>query len=287
MAGSIRTGGLFLFMILLFMGIGMLVGSYFGSDPFLAAGIFFAISLFINIFMYFKSGDLVLKAYKVRLVDESQEPRLYHVVEQLATQAGLPMPKVGIIPDGSPNAFATGRNPEHAVVCATQGLMSILDDRELAGVMAHELAHVKNRDILIQTLAAAVAGAIMMLVRVAYWGSLFSGGGGRDRGEGLVTLIVLIFVAPIAAMIVQMAISRAREYKADATGAAIVHDPEGLARALEKLTFASARRPLGRDSKNTAHMFIVNPLRGGGVSRLFSTHPPMEQRIARLRDMRF
>jgi len=207
-------------------------------------------------------------------------------VEELAREAGIPKPKVYIIPDDSPNAFATGRNPEHAAVAATQGIMRLLTPTELKGVLAHEIGHVRNRDILISTIAATMAGAIMILADMARWGAMF-GFGGRDdeEGPGIVGLLVMSILAPIAAMLIQLAISRSREYLADETGAHLAHNPESLARALEKLQIGVQRVPMDA-SPSTAHMFIVNPLSGSTLMNLFSTHPPLEERIARLRAMR-
>jgi len=239
----------------------------------------------MNFFSYWFSDKIVLSMYGARQIEEQDDPRFYGVVRRLAINAGLPMPKVYLIDSETPNAFATGRNPEHAAVAATSGILRILSEDELAGVMAHELAHVKNRDILISTLAATFAGAITWLAHMAQWAAVF--GGGRsddDEGGGLFGTILLAVLAPIAAMLIQMAISRSREFGADAGGAGICHNPLSLANALQKLEMANQRIPMDA-TPATAHMFIVNPLTGGGLMSLFSTHPPMAERIARLQEM--
>jgi heat shock protein HtpX len=223
--------------------------------------------------------------YRATEVSPQQAPELYEMVETLARQANLPMPKVYIIPQDTPNAFATGRNPEHAVVAVTQGLLSLMDRQEVMGVLAHELAHVKNRDILIGTIAATMAGAIMMLASMARFSAMFGGMQRDDEdggGLGMIGIIVMSIIAPMAATIIQMAVSRSREYLADATGAKFAGSPEGLAKALEKLGGYSRQMPMNA-SPQTAHMFIVNPLSGAKLQTLFSTHPPLEERVRRLR----
>ncbi|RQW85982.1 MAG: protease HtpX, partial [Geobacter sp.] len=224
--------------------------------------------------------------YRAQEVTEAESPEFYRLVRQLTVQAGLPMPKVYIIPSDTPNAFATGRNPEHAAVAATSGILRILSREELMGVMAHELAHVKHRDILISTIAATVAGAITYLAHMAQWAAIF--GGGRDRdddGGGMLGLLVMAIVAPLAALLIQMAISRSREYDADKGGAAMSGNPLYLANALRKLESANRQLPMQEATPASAHMFIVNPLSGGGLASLFSTHPPMEERVRRLEEM--
>jgi heat shock protein HtpX len=228
--------------------------------------------------------------YGAQAVSEAQAPQFHALVRRLAQQAGLPMPKVYIIPTDTPNAFATGRNPQHAAVAATEGILRILSPDELEGVMAHELGHVRNRDILISTIAATMAGAIMMLARMAQYAAMFGGARHQDDeegggGGGIIGMILLAILAPLAAMLIQMAISRAREYLADATGAQISRKPWALADALEKLERGATALPM-EANPSTAHMFIVNPLRGSSLLNLFSTHPPVEQRVARLRAMR-
>jgi len=246
----------------------------------------FTMALGMNFFSYWFSDKIVLKMYGAREIGEQDHPAFYGMVRRLAGRAGLPMPKVYIIPSDSPNAFATGRNPQHAAVAATEGVLRILSPEELEGVMAHELAHVQNRDILIGTIAATFAGAISMVGNMLQWGAMFGAGRGDDEEGGgiggLVGSLALAIVAPIAAMLIQMAVSRSREFLADASGAAICGRPLALASALRKLHMASHALPMREARPATAHMFIVNPLTGGGLMELFSTHPPMEERIARL-----
>jgi len=245
----------------------------------------FIVAVAMNFGSYWFSDKIVLRMYGAREVTEQEQPAFYGLVSRLALQAGLPMPKVYIIPDDSPNAFATGRNPDHAAVAATEGILRILSTEELEGVMAHELGHVKNRDILISTIAATFAGAISMIGNMLQWGAMF--GAGRDDEEGggiggLVGSLAMAILAPLAAMLIQMAISRSREYLADEAGAGICGRPLALAGALRKLHNVSQAIPLHDARPATAHMFIVNPLTGSGIMALFSTHPPMEERIARL-----
>jgi heat shock protein HtpX len=243
----------------------------------------------INFVSYWFSDKIVLMMYGAQPVDEAQAPGLHAMVRRLATRAQIPMPRVYIIPNDTPNAFATGRNPEHAAVAVTEGIMRVLDEDELEGVLAHELSHVTNRDVLISTVAATLAGAITGIARMAYFTSFFGGGRSSDDEEGggsnPVVLILFSILAPIAALLVQMAVSRAREFQADATGARLAGRSSGLAKALEKIEMAAHAEPMNA-SPATAHLFIVNPLTGGSVLRLFSTHPSTEERIARLRAMR-
>lgn len=249
----------------------------------------FVLALGMNFFSYWFSDKIVLKMYGAQEIGEHDHPMFYNMVRHLAARAGLPMPKVYIIPSDSPNAFATGRNPEHAAVAATEGILRILSPEELEGVMAHELAHVQNRDILIGTIAATFAGAISMIGNMLQWGAMFGAGRGDDEDGGgiggLVGSLAMAIIAPIAAMLIQMAVSRSREYLADASGAQICGHPLALASALRKLHMASQALPMQEAPPATAHMFIVNPLTGGGIASLFSTHPPMEERIARLEQM--
>ncbi len=237
----------------------------------------------MNFFSYWYSDKLVLKMYRAQEVSATQSPELHAMVARLSRNAGLPMPRVYIIPQDTPNAFATGRNPQHAVVAVTQGLQKLMNRAEIEGVLAHELGHVKNRDILIGTVAATMAGAVMMLASMARWSAILGGGSQSDEEGGLggIGLLIMSILAPIGAMIIQMAVSRSREYLADATGAAIAGRPDGLASALEKLGAYSRRIPMDANP-STAHMFIVNPLSGGSFRSLFSTHPPIEERVARL-----
>ena len=268
-------------MLVLLMLFLVLIGERIGGENGML--IAFAISVAMNFTAYFFSDKIALKMYRAQPVTREQMPRAYEVVERLAAKDGLPMPKIYMIPSESPNAFATGRNPQHASVAVTHGILGLLTDEELEGVLAHELGHVKNRDILTSSIAATLAGAITMIARMGYWASLFGGyggRGGRNRGGGLGGLLMLI-VAPIAASLIQLAISRSREYEADATGAHTTGNPYALARALQKLEDYSKRIPL-QATASTAHLFIIAPLIGGGVGRLFSTHPPTRERIRRL-----
>lgn len=267
-------------ILLVFMG-----GALGGQAGMLFA---FAMALIMNFGTYWFSDRIVLSMYNAQEIQRSDNPAFYGMVERLAQKAQLPMPRVYIIPDDSPNAFATGRNPQHAAVAATEGIIRILSMEELEGVMAHELGHVKNRDILISTIAATFAGAISMLANMLQWGAMMAGGRDEEDGGGiggLVGSIALAIIAPIMAMIIQMAVSRSREYLADATGAEICGKPVALASALSRLHNATAQIPMHDATPATAHMFIVNPLSGGAIMNLFSTHPPMEERIARLRAM--
>jgi heat shock protein HtpX len=258
-------------------------GALGGQSGMLMALVFAGVMNFVS---YWFSDKIVLRMYHAKEVSEAESPEFYGLVRQLTVQAGLPMPKVYIIPSDTPNAFATGRNPEHAAVAATSGILRILSREELMGVMAHELSHVKHRDILISTVAATVAGAITYLAHMAQWAAIF--GGGRDRdddGGGMLGLLVMAIVAPLAALLIQMAISRSREYDADKGGAAMSGNPLYLANALRKLESANRQLPMQEATPSSAHMFIVNPLSGGGLASLFSTHPPMEERVRRLEEM--
>ena len=266
----------------LFTAIGWLVGGMFIGNWVLGATVFLVLAALINLISYFYSSKIVLWSYRVKLVSEAEAPRLYRIVRNIAAMNGLPMPKVGIIPTSNPNAFATGRNPKNAVVCATEGIMRLLDDEELSGVMAHEMAHVKNRDILVMSVASTIAGAISFMARFAFYGALFNS---RRNEGGLIIALIVAITAPIAAMIVQLAISRNREYKADSEGARLIGRPLYLARALEKLDTANKRDPIKFGNPASSNMFIVNPFRGGGMVTLFMTHPPMAERVKRLRQM--
>jgi heat shock protein HtpX len=262
----------FLLTLLTLLAIG--VGDYFGGQNGMILG--FAIAAVTNFVSYFFSDKIALAMYRAQPVTREQLPRIYAVVERLTQKAGLPMPKLFVIPTESPNAFATGRNPAHASVAVTQGILNLLDDDELEGVLAHELGHVRNRDILTSSIAATLAGAITILARMGFWFGL-GGRDDRDRGGGIFMLIL----APFAAMLIQLWVSRTREYEADATGAGITHNPEALARALQKLDGYSKRIPM-MASPSTAHLFIVQPLLGANIGNLFSTHPPIAKRIERL-----
>ncbi|MEK6534378.1 MAG: zinc metalloprotease HtpX [Thermodesulfobacteriota bacterium] len=267
-------------------GLLMLIGGSFGGQQGVVIAFIFA--MVMNFGSYWFSDKIVLRMYNAQAVSEHEAPELYATVKNLALRASMPMPRVYIIPGDTPNAFATGRNEQHAVVAVTEGILRILGKDELEGVIAHELTHIRNGDILIGSIAATLAGAIVMLANMAQWAAMF-GGASRDDDEGggsnIVGLILMAVLAPIAATLIQMAISRSREYLADAGGAKISGKPYGLAGALEKLSRASQTIPM-EANPSTAHMFIVNPLTGRSLMNLFSTHPPIEERIARLRSMR-
>ncbi|HIJ61027.1 MAG TPA: zinc metalloprotease HtpX [Nitrospirae bacterium] len=277
---GLKTMVLMVTLTLMLIGFGAILGGKSG----MTIALFMA--FIMNFITYWFSDKIVLKMYGAREVSEGEQPVLYSMVRRLSQRAGLPMPKVCIIDEDQPNAFATGRNPAHGTVAVTTGIMRILTREELEGVIAHELAHIKNRDILVGTIAATIAGAISYLAQMAQWAAIFGGRSNDDEGgSNPIAAIVMMIVGPIAALIVQMAISRSREYGADETGAKICGNPSYLASALNKLHLASQQIPL-QANPATSHMFIVNPLSGGGLLKLFSTHPPIEERIARLREMR-
>ena len=279
MMNTMKTGLLMVLMTVLVMA----VGSAFGRQGMYIAG---AIALVGNVFSYWFSDKIVLTMYRAKEVAPEEAPGLHSIVDQLAANAGLPKPKVCIIPSEAPNAFATGRNPKHAVVAVTEGAMRILSPHELEGVLAHELAHVQDRDMLISTIVAVMAGAVMMMATMLRWGLMFGGFGGRNsRGGNPLALLAMAILAPVAAVLIQLAVSRAREYEADAQGARIAGSSDGLASALEKLAFSSARVRMAGAGPSTAHLFIVNPLSGTGLAGLFSSHPPTEERVRRLRSM--
>ena len=280
MANSLKTTLLLGLLTGIILGIGQLFG---GSQGLVIAFLF---ALLLNFGSYWFSDKIVLAMYQAREVGLDEAPELYRVVQNLALKAQLPMPRLYVIPSESPNAFATGRNPGHAVVAVTEGIVQVMNREELEGVLAHELSHVKNRDILIGSIAATLAGVIMMLANMARWAAIFGVGRERDDegGGGVLGLILMSILAPIAAVIIQMAISRSREFLADASGARTLGNPLALASALEKLARASQLIPM-EARPETAHMFIVSPFSGGSFLTLFSTHPPIEERIARLRAM--
>jgi heat shock protein HtpX len=259
----------------------VLLGKFFGGQNGMAFAL--VIAVVMNFVSYFFSDKLALAAYRAQPVTREQLPRAYEIVERLTQRTGLPMPKMYVIPTDSPNAFATGRNPQHASVAMTQGILNLLTDEELEGVLAHELGHVRNRDILISSIAATLAGAITYLADMARWGMIFGGYGSRDdddRGGGIAALLML-FLAPLAAMLIQLAVSRSREYEADATGAHLTGNPYALASALAKLDAYSRRVPMA-GTPSTAHLFIIKPALGMSIGNLFSTHPPVAKRIERL-----
>jgi heat shock protein HtpX len=279
MGNQIKTfvllAGLTVFLVL----IGNLIG---GRNGMLIA---FLLAIAINFFSYWYSDKIVLRMYRAQEVSEAEAPELHRMVDELSREAGIPKPKVYVIPTDNPNAFATGRNPENGVVAVTSGIVRLLTPAEIKGVLAHEIGHIRNRDILIQTVAATLAGAIMILANIARWSAFLGGGDDDEGGLGFLGLIAMSIIAHIAAMLIQMAISRSREYIADETGAKLSHNPESLASALEKMAYGVQKAPMEANPA-TEPMFIVNPLSGGGMMRLFSTHPPIEERVARLRAMR-
>tara|TARA_Y100000310_G_scaffold203025_1_gene203288 strand:+ start:6121 stop:6972 length:852 start_codon:yes stop_codon:yes gene_type:complete len=269
----------------LLTGVLLWVGNLMGGMQGLAFALVFAIM--INFGSYWFSDKIVLAMYRAKEVNEESSHRLFKLVKEVSHLANVPMPKVYIIPTHNSNAFATGRNPKHAAVACTEGILELMNDDELKGVIAHEVAHIKNRDTLIQAVAATIAGVISYVAMIARWGAIFGGFGGRDRrgGSGL-ELLVLAIVTPIIAAIIQLAISRSREYIADESAAKTLHNSYGLADALEKLEHDAARNPMRFGSPSTAHLFISNPFRGRGMMRLLSTHPPLQERVKKLRGMR-
>jgi len=281
MANLMKTGVLLAALTVLLVLIGGALG---GQNGMVMA---FVLALVMNFGSYWFSDKIVLAMYRAQPVDEAAAPALHRIVRTLATRAGIPMPTVYIIPGEAPNAFATGRNPQHAAIAVTEGILRIMSEEELEGVLAHELSHVQNRDTLIMAIAATLAGAITYMAHMAQWAMIF-GGGRRDSDEegsgggGLVGSLLMIVLAPLAATLIQLAVSRSREFQADATGAQMAGQPWGLAKALEKLEVASKVAPMNA-TPATAHLFIVNPLTGGGWTTLFSTHPPIAERVARLR----
>jgi len=281
MSNVLKTGLLLGVLTALFVLGGRAIA---GEQGMIVGFVFAAIMNFVS---YWFSDKIVLAMYGAQPVDEAQAPRLHAIVRRLATRAQIPMPRIYVIPTDAPNAFATGRNPRHAAVAVTEGIMRVLDEDELEGVLAHELSHVTNRDVLISTIAATLAGAITYLAHMAQWAAIFGGRSHDDEEGGSNPLVMMLFavLAPIAAMLVQFTVSRAREFQADASGARLAGRSYGLAKALEKIEVASRVEPLPANP-STAHLFIVNPLSGQSFARLFSTHPPTEERIARLRAMR-
>ena len=263
----------------------VLIGRMFGGNQGMTIAFIFA--LVMNFGSYWFSDKIVLAMYRAKDLTPSEAPEIHEMVADLAQKAGIPKPRVYLIPTETPNAFATGRNPEHAVVAVTQGIVRLLQPDELKGVLGHELGHVRNRDILIGSVAATLAGVVMMLASMARFAAIFGiGGSDDDRGGGnIIGLILMSILAPLAAMLIQMAVSRSREYLADETGARLAGNPRSLASALEKLANASKRMPMQDAKPATAHMFTVNPLSGGGLASWFSTHPPTEERVRRLRTM--
>jgi heat shock protein HtpX len=282
MHSTLRTIALFGVLMLLFTGIGYVVGSYFVGDWMLGSLFFLGIAAAMNLISYFFSGKIVLWSYRAKIVSEAEAPRVHRIVKGICMKADLPMPRIAVVPSQNPNAFATGRNPKNAVVAVTEGIVMLLKDDELEGVLAHEMAHVKDRDILVMTIAATIAGAISFAARMIWWNSLF---GGRRGNNNAVLLLIVAITAPLAALLLQLAISRNREYKADREGSLMIQRPLSLARALEKLEEGNRRKPIERGNPATSTLFIVNPFRGSGFITLFMTHPPIKTRIRKLEEL--
>lgn len=278
MAGTARMLALFGALTLIFVAIGYLIGGFFLGDWILGSIVFLIFAALINFVSYFWSDKIVLWSYRAKIVTQAEQPRLYNVVNKICLKSDLPMPRIAIVSTANPNAFATGRNKNKAVVAVTDGILSLLTDDELEGVLAHEMAHIKDRDILLMSVAATIAGAISFAARMAWFGSFSRNS--RDNG-GLILLLVAV-TAPIAALLLRLAISRSREYKADREGALMIQRPLALARALEKLEEGNKRRPIDRGSPASASLFIVNPFRGGGFVTMFMTHPSIKSRVKRL-----
>lgn len=280
---GLKTAALFASIWVVLLGIGSLVagGRYIW--------IFALIGVATTAYSYWNSDKLAIKAMRAYPVSEIQAPEMYRIVRELSTKAGKPMPQLFISPTDAPNAFATGRNPSHAAVCCTQGILDLLDERELRGVLGHELMHVYNRDILTSSIAAALAGIITSIAQMMMWFGMFGGGGSDDDRPNPLAMLAMAFLAPVAASMIQLAISRTREYDADEDGSKLTGDPLALASALHKLEVGTARIPLAPEPKvvNASHMMIANPFRAQDVSRLMSTHPPTEQRIKRLEDQAY
>ncbi len=279
MSNQIKTGLLLAVLTALILIFGQALG---GSGGLVIA---FILAIAMNVGSYWFSDRIVLKMYKANEVSPEQAPKLHKAVEELAQKAGIPKPRVFIIPEEAPNAFATGRNPNYGIVAVTEGILKLISFEELKGVLAHELSHIKNRDILIQTITATLAGVIMFVSSMVRWMAIFGMGGDDEGGGNPIVAIVLAIIAPIAAMLIQMAISRSREYLADQTGAEISGSPGSLAGALEKMEQYSKRAPMKKGNAASAHMFIINPFSGRNITKLFSTHPPVQDRVQRLRSM--
>lgn len=278
MSGALRLTAMFVVMIAIFMAIGWIVGTFFFQNWLLGSLVFLVLAAAINFISYFFSDRIVLYSYGAKIVTQADQPRLYNVVNKVCLKANMPMPKIAIVPTQTPNAFATGRNERTAVVAATEGILSTLTDDELEGVLAHEMAHIKDKDMLVMSVAATVAGAISFASRMAFYSSL----GSRRGNENALLMLALVITAPIAALLLRLAISRNREYKADKEGSLMIQRPRSLARALEKLEVSNRRRPIDRGSPASASLFIVNPFRGEGFVTIFMTHPPIASRVKRL-----
>ena len=278
MSSTLRLTAMFSVMIALFVAIGWIVGSIFFGDWILGSLVFLALAAAINMISYFYSDKIVLRTYRAKIITKADQPRLYNIVNKVCLKANMPMPKIAIVPSQTPNAFATGRNEKTAVVAATEGILSQLTDDELEGVLAHEMAHIKDKDMLVMSVAATVAGAISFASRMAFYSSM----GNRRGNENLILFLLLIVTAPLAAMLLRLAISRNREFMADKEGALMIQRPLSLARALEKLEVANRRKPMQSGSPTSASLFIVNPFRGEGLVSIFMTHPPVKVRVKRL-----
>jgi len=272
----------FMLMVLLTVVVIILGGAIAGEQGMIMA---FGFALVLNFFSYWYSDKIAIKMTRSRPLKEEEAPEVYEIVRNLTNRARLPMPDIYLTPSNQPNAFAAGRNPGNATIALTKGIMNLLNKDELEGVIAHELSHVKNRDTLISTIAAVMAGALAFLARMGRFRMLFGGRRGRNKGGALLQLVAIIF-APLAAILIRMAISRSREYLADSTGAEITGNPDGLASALQKMQSRVQRNPM-KVNEATSHMFILNPLSGKGMTKLFSTHPPVEERIKKLRNKRY
>jgi heat shock protein HtpX len=286
MGARLRLLLLFAALTAVFVVFGWAIGAVFFADPVTSVVLFLFLAMGMNVISYFLSDRMVLWSYRAKMTTEDQAPDLFRIIREVTQQANIPMPRVAVIPTQTPNAFATGRNPKRAVVAVTQGILGILTEDELRGVLAHEVSHVKNRDILVMTVAATIAGAISYLAQIAMWNTMLGGGRSRNSSEGTAILAVVgMILAPIAAMLVQLSISRSREYKADYSGAKTIGQPLALASALQKLETANKRRPLQFGSPSSQGLFIVNPFSATSFTRLFSTHPPIQERIKRLQDL--
>ena len=282
-SATFRTLIVFTAMFGIFAAIGWLLGEFaLGGNWILGVSMFIVLAAAMNLVSYFFSDKIVLTTYRAKIVTEEEAPRVHKIVRNLSQMSGLPMPRIAIVPSNTPNAFATGRNKKHAVVAVTQGILNYLNDDELTGVLAHEMAHVKDRDIMVMSVAATLAGAISFVSRYFYWGTLFNG---NNREGGAIIALVVAITAPIAAMILQLAVSRSREYKADYEGAMMIGRPMALANALRKLEAGNKSKPMDFGNPSSSSLFIVNPFSGKGLATLFSTHPPMDERIRRLEEM--
>jgi len=279
MGARATTGGLFAFMIVFFIAIGYLIGGFFLGNWIAGTILFLAIAAIMNIVSYFYSHKLILRSHNAKIIEEKDNPRLFRLVKEVAYEAGIEMPKVAIVPTNTPNAFATGRNEDNAVVAATEGILQVLDDDELKGVLAHEVGHIQNRDMMVMTIAATLAGAITFMARMVWFQMIFS----RRRVNPI--FLIAMVLAPIGAIIIKLAISRKREFGADKKGGEISKNPRALARALEKLDSANKSNPMKSKNTTSSSLFIVNPFKSSAFVKLFSSHPPTEERVKRLRKM--